>query len=108
ETFYLFAIPPLFALACAALLARALWRRQERAPLFWSIGIFLASAIGLAASLYPYVVPRTVTAWDAAADDLTLAFMMVGIGILVPTMLIYNAYQYAVFRGKVSGAYGED
>jgi cytochrome d ubiquinol oxidase subunit II len=107
DTLYLFAIPPLLALACAAMLIRALRRRQERAPLFWSMGIFLASAIGLAASFYPAIVPPSVTAADAAADDMTLAFMMVGIGILVPTMLIYNAYQYLVFRGKVGGSYGE-
>ena len=106
-TFYLFAVPPLFALLCSAMLARALIRRQESAPLLWSIGIFLASALGLAASFYPYIVPRAVTAFDAAADNLTLAFMMVGIGLLVPTMLVYNAYQYLVFRGKVSGSYGE-
>lgn len=109
ETFYLFAAPPLFALGCTAMLARALSRYQERAPLLWSIGIFLASSTGLAASFYPYIVPRAVTASEAAADNLTLAFMMVGIGILVPTMLIYNFYQYLVFRGKVdaSGSYGE-
>jgi cytochrome d ubiquinol oxidase subunit II len=106
-TFYYFVVPPLFALICSAMLARALYRGFERAPLFWSIGIFLASAIGLAASFYPYIVPRAVTAAEASADSLTLAFMMVGIGILVPTMLIYNAYQYLVFHGKVSGGYGE-
>ncbi len=109
ETVHLFAIPPIVALICAAMLGRALLRHQERAPLFWSTGIFLASLIGLAASFYPYIVPRAVTAGDAAADNLTLAFMMVGIGILVPTMLIYNFYQYLVFRGKVGvgDTYGE-
>jgi cytochrome bd-type quinol oxidase subunit 2 len=27
--------------------------------------------------------------------------MLTGIGMLLPIMLIYNAYQYYVFRGKV-------
>jgi len=30
----------------------------------------------------------------------TLAFMLTGIGILLPIMLIYNGYQYLVFRGR--------
>lgn len=73
------------------------------APFVWSIGIFLASLIGLASSLYPYLVPRSLTAVKAAADSLTLVFMLLGIGLLIPVMIIYNAYQYMVFRGKVTG-----
>jgi cytochrome bd ubiquinol oxidase subunit II len=98
-----FVIPPIFALFCAAMLARALLKRQEHAPFVWSIGIFLASVIGLASSLYPYLVPRSVPASEAASDNLTLVFMMLGIGLLIPIMIVYNAYQYMVFRGKVTG-----
>jgi cytochrome bd ubiquinol oxidase subunit II len=86
-----FVIPPIFALFCAAMLARGLRKRQEYAPFVWSIGIFLASLIGLASSLYPYLVPRSVTAVEAAADSLTLVFMMLGIGLLIPVMITYNA-----------------
>ena len=69
-----FVIPPIFALFCSGMLARALWRRQEHAPFVWSVGIFLASLIGLAASLYPYLVPapsrrvkplRTASPWSS-------------------------------------------
>ena len=98
-----FVIPPIFALFCSAMLARALWRHQEHAPFVWSVGIFLASLIGLASSLYPDLVPRAVTANEAASDSLTLVFMMLGIGLLVPVMITYNVYQYFVFRGKVTG-----
>lgn len=81
-----FVIPPIFALFCAAMLSRGLWKRQEYAPFVWSIGIFLASLIGLASSLYPYLVPRSVTAVEAA-DSLTLVFMMLGISLLIPVMV---------------------
>lgn len=96
-----FALPPAFALFCAVMLARALARRREYAPFLWTVGIFLASMIGLAASLYPYVVPGRLTAGAAAADSMTLVFMMIGIGMLIPVMIAYNGYQYLVFRGKV-------
>jgi cytochrome bd ubiquinol oxidase subunit II len=46
-----------------------------------------------------------VTAEAGAADTLTLVIMMLGIGLLIPVMIVYNAYQYIVFRGKVSGSH---
>jgi cytochrome d ubiquinol oxidase subunit II len=98
-----FAVPPAFALFCSVMLARSLWRLQEHAPFVWTIGIFVASLAGLAGSLSPYLVPRSVTAIEAGSDSLTLVFMMLGIGLLIPVMIAYNAYQYAVFRGKVAG-----
>jgi cytochrome d ubiquinol oxidase subunit II len=100
-----FVVPPLFAIFCAAMLARALIKRYEHAPFFWSIGIFLASLAGLGASLYPFLVPRSVSAFAAASDSMTLVFMMLGIGMLIPVMIAYNAYQYIVFRGKVTSSH---
>jgi cytochrome d ubiquinol oxidase subunit II len=96
-----FVLPPAFAVLCAAMLARALRRREEAGPFLWTVGIFLCSLIGLAASFYPFIVPGALTAQQAAADSLTLVFMMVGIGMLIPVMIFYNGYQYLVFRGKV-------
>ena len=43
-----------------------------------------------------------MTALKSEADSLTLAFMILGIGMLILVMIAYNAYQYAVFRGKVT------
>jgi cytochrome d ubiquinol oxidase subunit II len=99
-----FVVPPAFAVFCSAMLARALWKHYEHAPFFWSIGIFGASFLGLAASLYPYIIPNVVTATQAAADNMTLVFMLLGIGMLTPIMLAYNAYQYMVFRGKTASS----
>ena len=97
-----FVAPPAFALLCSAMLARALLKRYEHTPFLWSVGIFLASLIGLAASLYPYLIPGRVSAYAVASDSLTLVSMMLGIGLLIPVMIAYNAYQYVVFRGKVT------
>ena len=99
-----FAAPPAFAILCSVLLARALWKRREYSPFFWTIGVFVASLTGLAASFYPYLVPGGVTAEAASSDSMTLVFMMLGIGVLTPVMITYNGYQYLVFRGKVTSA----
>ncbi len=97
-----YVVPPLFAVFCSGMLARALWKRHEHGPFVWTIGIFLASLVGLTASLYPDLVPGSITAPAAAAESLTLVVMMLGIGLLIPVMITYNAYQYIVFRGKVT------
>ncbi len=83
------------------MLLRALRRGYEAAPFAWSVAIFVASFNGLAVTLWPYLVPPRVTIVDAAASAKTLVFMLTGIGMLIPVMMIYNAYQYLVFRGKI-------
>jgi len=103
-----FVAPPAFAGFCSLMLARALWKGYEHVPFLWTVGIFLGSLIGLAASLYPYLVPLSISASEAASDDITLIFMLLGIGLLVPVMIAYNAYQYVVFRGKVRGSHYGD
>jgi cytochrome d ubiquinol oxidase subunit II len=91
------------------MLMRSLRKGHEHVPFAYSLMVFLCSFAGLAVSLYPYLLPSTVTIGDAAASPKTLVFMLTGIGMLLPIMLIYNGYQYFVFRGKVSlHGYHED
>lgn len=99
-------IAPLPALALGAffMLLRALRRGYEGAPFGWGLVIFLCSLTGLAVSLYPLIVPPAISLIEAASSAKTLAFMLPGIGMLIPIMLFYNGYQYLVFRGKVTGA----
>ena len=67
-----------------------------------TLGIFALSYAGLGVSLYPYVVPRSVTIWQAASPDNSLfSFMLVGAAIMLPLIIAYTAYAYWVFRGKV-------
>lgn len=107
--FFYFASLPAFALLSFGMLMRALRKGYELAPFFWTLGIFLASFAGLAASLYPYIIPHSVTVAEAASSSKTLIFMLTGIGMLIPVMLIYNGYQYLVFRGKVRAtSYSQD
>jgi len=95
-----FAPLPVAMTLCFLLLLRALRQRDEYAPFIFGVGIFLTSFGGLAITLYPYLIPPRITLQAAAASDQTLGFMLLGIGMLIPVMLIYNAYQYSVFRGK--------
>jgi cytochrome bd ubiquinol oxidase subunit II len=85
------------------LLIRSLLKLRETAPFIWSLVGFALVMFATAASVYPYVIPPTLTLKAAAAPTLTLTVMLIFVGILLPVMLLYNAYQYRVFRGKTTG-----
>ena len=61
---------------------------------------------GLGVSLFPHVVPPSITIWDAAAPNESLAFLLVGTAVLIPIILAYTGYSYWVFRGKADSTHG--
>ncbi len=93
-----------------ALLAVGEWyalnRRQELTPFLGAIGLFLMSFIGIAVSLWPMIVPFRYTLWQAASSASTQAFLAIGTLFLLPIILMYTAWSYWVFRGKVRGDVG--
>jgi cytochrome d ubiquinol oxidase subunit II len=70
-------------------------------PFLTCIALYLVTLLGLAVSLWPYVVPRQLTFWQAAAPEGSLMFVLVGVLLIVPVILAYTAHAYYVFRGKV-------
>lgn len=92
---------PLAVAVVTALLVRAIANRLDYQPFFLSLGLFLLSYIGLGVSMWPHIVPTSVTIWQAAAPAKSLYFMIVGVAVLVPIILAYTAWAYWVFRGKV-------
>lgn len=105
ELFYVIPVP-LLVLGCAWALFKGLKGNGIHAYLA-AVGIFVLSYIGLVISFFPYMVPTSVTLWEAAAPDVSLHFLLVGGVVLIPIILAYTAYSYWVFRGKVgqSGGY---
>jgi cytochrome bd ubiquinol oxidase subunit II len=92
---------PLLTAITAYALFRSLRNRARYLPFILSLGLFLLGMIGLGISMWPYVVPDSVTIWDAAAPRSSQVFMLVGTVIIIPTILAYTAFAYWVFRGKV-------
>ncbi|MEX6632734.1 cytochrome d ubiquinol oxidase subunit II [Hyphococcus lacteus] len=90
-----------------AVLIGFLWRELTRnssndwLPIVLAAGIFLTGYLGFAVSLFPYNVPFSKTIWETAAHDTSLKFLLVGGGILLPTILVYTVYVYSLFWGKV-------
>jgi cytochrome d ubiquinol oxidase subunit II len=73
-----------------------------------TIAICTVAALGLAYSIYPYVVLDRMTIWEAAADDSSLAFVAVGAALVLPFTVAYTVLVYRVFRGKATAlSYGQ-
>jgi cytochrome bd ubiquinol oxidase subunit II len=94
---------PIITAALAWGLMRALHRWRERQPFLLAMGLFLLSYLGLAVSLWPWLIPYTTTIWDAAAPPESQRFLLYGMIPLVPVIIFYTVYGYWVFRGKVGG-----
>ena len=97
---------PLATLAVAGLLWRSLGKGPDNRPFLYAISLFGLGYLGLGVSRWPFVVPPSLTIWEAAAAPRTLAFTLVGAAICLPAVLGYTAYVYRVFRGKVGSSHG--
>jgi len=102
------------------LLARASSSHREATPVGagtragWAFGVS-AAAIALVfcalfADLFPNALPSTISAAndltlrDAASTSYTLTVMTVVAGLLVPVVLVYQAWTYWVFRARLGRA----
>jgi len=87
------------------LVAWALWRGleagREYLPFLASIAMFLLGYLGLVISSFPYLVPPSITIWQAAAAPSSQMFMLAGTLVLLPMVLGYTVLVYWLFRGKV-------
>jgi cytochrome bd ubiquinol oxidase subunit II len=88
-----------------ALIAVGEWytlrRDYELMPFLGAIGLFAMSFVGIAISLWPMIVPYKYSLWEAASSPSTQAFLLIGTLFLLPVILMYTAWSYWVFRGKV-------
>ncbi len=97
---YLSPVPLLTGLL-VFLLHRAIARRRDLAPFLCTLGLFLLSYAGLAISLWPNVVPPDITIWEAASAPGSQLFLLAGTVAVVPVILLYTAFSYYIFRGKI-------
>lgn len=103
----IYVIPvPILVLATAIILFGSLARRYEAMPFFASLMLFVLCFVGLGVTFFPYMVPPSVTIWDAAAPDSSLAFLLVGAAPLLVLILGYTGWSYWVFRGKIRAGEG--
>jgi len=86
------------------------WRsvgRSDWKPFAGAVAIFVLAFLGLAYSVFPYIVLGWLTIWEAAAHPSALKVTLIGALIVLPFLLGYTVFAYRVFRGKAkAGLYG--
>jgi cytochrome bd ubiquinol oxidase subunit II len=92
---------PILVAVLAGLFWYGLRRKHEWTPLLCAELWFVLCFAGLGISLYPLMVPPTITIFEAAAPLESQAFLVVGAIVMIPLILAYNATAYWIFRGKV-------
>ncbi|SFC01716.1 cytochrome bd-I ubiquinol oxidase subunit 2 apoprotein [Marinospirillum celere] len=97
---------PLVTLGFAAWTLRAVAKRQEGFPFVATVGLFVSTFVSLLVSKWPYVVPPNYTFWDASSAHESQLFLLLGLLFVVPFVLMYTAWTYWVFRGKVKAGEG--
>jgi cytochrome d ubiquinol oxidase subunit II len=71
-------------------------------PFASAVGLILLSFLGLAYSLFPYLVLDRLTIWEAAAAPESLMITFVGAVIVLPIIVGYSVFAYRVFWGKAT------
>ena len=98
-------VPVLVLLATWALL-RTLKRDSHAAPFVLALSLLFLGYTGLIISLWPHIIPPTISIWDAASPPESMGFTLVGALFIIPFILAYTAWSYYVFRGKVKAGEG--
>ena len=71
------------------------------APFVLTLALVFLGYSGLGISLWPYIVPPGISIDAAAGPPQSLGFALVGALLIIPMILVYTAWGYWVFRGKV-------
>jgi cytochrome bd ubiquinol oxidase subunit II len=99
--FFFFAPVPLLVAITALFLLRSLRQDRHVAPFLLTLALIFLGYSGLGISLWPNVIPPDVTIREAAGPPQSLGFTLVGALLIIPIVLMYTAFSYWVFRGKV-------
>jgi cytochrome d ubiquinol oxidase subunit II len=62
--------------------------------------VFVLGFLGLAYSIYPFIVIDRLSIWQAASSPAALKVILIGAVIAVPAIAAYTVFAYRVFHGK--------
>jgi len=93
---------PVLVLLCTWALLRAVANNANYSPFLLTLALIFLGYSGLGISLWPNVIPPSISIWEASAPPQSQGFMLVGALFIIPFILMYTAWSYYVFRGKVT------
>ncbi len=104
--FYWLSQVPLLTLLLAWSCRRGILHGRGLQAFASAVGLFLLAYAGLVLSNLPYLVPPSVTVWDAAAYPASQLFLLIGVCLLLPVILGYTVFIYWTFRGRLQHGEG--
>lgn len=93
---------PILVLVTLYGLLKAVARNAHYTPFLLTLVLIFLGYSGLGISLWPNIIPPSISIWDAAAPPQSQGFMLVGTLFIIPFILGYTFWSYYVFRGKVT------
>ncbi len=93
---------PILVLVTLYGLLKAVARNAHYTPFLLTLVLIFLGYSGLGISLWPHIIPPSISIWDAAAPPQSQGFMLVGTLFIIPFILGYTFWSYYVFRGKVT------
>ncbi|EJN38049.1 cytochrome d ubiquinol oxidase subunit II [Pseudomonas sp. NPDC089395] len=93
---------PILVLVTFYGLLKAVARNAHYTPFLLTLVLIFLGYSGLGISLWPNIIPPSISIWDAAAPPQSQGFMLVGTLFILPFILGYTFWSYYVFRGKVT------
>jgi len=101
-----FAPVPLLVTASAILLFRSVNKKHHTMPFLLTLALIFLGYSGLGISLWPNIIPPSISIWAASSPPQSQGFTLVGALFIIPVILMYTVWAYYVFRGKVKQGEG--
>lgn len=92
---------PILVVVFTYLTIKACQKQQESMPFLYTLALVFLAYTGFLISIFPYVIPPSITIWEAAAPANSQLFALIGALILIPIIIIYTIMAYWIFRDKV-------
>ncbi|MGY6028537.1 cytochrome d ubiquinol oxidase subunit II [Phytobacter sp. AG2a] len=103
--FWFLPVPVLVLLSFWGVL-RAVGKKAHYTPFLLTLLLIFLGFSGLGISIWPNIIPPSITLHQAASVEISQAFMLAGSLPVLPVILGYTFWSYYVFRGKVRAGEG--
>jgi cytochrome d ubiquinol oxidase subunit II len=100
--FWIWGIVLLAVIGAAVKMRSSANRDQDLKALIWFTVALAIMSIAFMATLYPWMIPGTWTIYSGASPMTSIFEFTLTMGGFFPIMIMYNAYQIWVFRGRIS------
>ncbi|WP_448093041.1 cytochrome d ubiquinol oxidase subunit II [Pseudomonas lini] len=100
DLFWFLPVPVLVAVV-VVLLLKAVSKDAHYVPFLLTLALVFLGYSGLGISLWPHIIPPSISIIEASSPPQSQGFMLVGALFILPCILGYTCWSYYVFRGKV-------